>query len=82
MTNKAKIELTCEQYSQIKHLFFDLKFGESIIAQVFPDGIVMKILDADTALRVNEALGSNIGKQYCRTLQEREFIAKDENNEN
>lgn len=52
------IELTPEQQSIVEPVIVKLADGEAVIAQVFIDGVRLRVLDAETARLVRAAIGA------------------------
>ena len=70
---KTLIEFTPEQQEIIGPLITLMKDGESMIAQVYVDGMRLKVLDCDTSERVRLAIGtapSGLGRGYAFELLE------------
>lgn len=64
---KTLIEFTPEQQEILWPMISLMKEGESMIAQVYIDGMRLKLLDVDTSERVRVAIGTappGLGRRY------------------
>jgi len=68
MKASVSIEFTDEQIEIIRPMIMGMVKGEATLAQVFIDGFRVKVLDAETAKRVQAAIGleyENSGRNYA-----------------
>ena len=66
------IELEPEQQEIIEPILMNMSNGEALIAQVYIDGMRVRVLDAETAKRVQAAIGrsdDDIGNRYAHDAQ-------------
>ena len=74
MAKSTIVPLTQEQFQTITPILKKLKYGEALIAQVFPDGLRLKHLTHTQTLAVATALGSD--GSISKTAAEANFKRK------
>ena len=71
------MDITPEQRESLNPLFDSLEEGGGILAQIYPDGIRARIINADEAVAIAKITGAK-GGRFAYAREAHEFCVEDE----